>query len=476
MSKVLFVDLDRTLIKTDVFRERIARGFLKNPLRVIYILLRYVFNIQKAKVYLEKFVNIPVDTLPYNHEVVKIIKEYQAQGKNTILATACDKITALEISKHLKLFSKVLSSTENINLKGKKKLDAIKKLAKGKSFDYIGDSYSDIPIWECAENRYVVSNNSKLKSRLSLLSGNVVEISSSSESLFVTLISQIRVHQWSKNLLLFFPVLFSIDNIIYEKVLELLIFFGVFSMVTSCTYIINDVLDLDSDRLHLKKKNRPLASGAIDPLTWLFSSLSVLFFCLVAGAIIFGFMGLVILSMYILLSLGYSLVLKTVSVLDLFLLSIFYVYRIIAGIFIWESDVSIWTLGFTFFFFFSLGCLKRWVEIATLDNKKRILTKAGKYSNKDDFLIFVSGISSAFLSNAIFLLYGVSKFSLISFASCFVFFFMSLLILFFLIKIWIDATKGVVGHDPVTYVLSTSWTQVWLIFFTVSLIFMGIIE
>lgn len=476
MSEVLFVDLDRTLIKTDIFRERIARGLLKNPFRVIYILLRYMFSIHKAKVYLEEYIYIPVDTLPFNLEVVKIIREYQAQGKNTILATACDKVTALEISEHLKLFSNVLGSTENINLKGRKKLDAINESAKGKTFDYIGDSYNDIPIWKCAVNKYIVSNNSKLKNQLSLLKGNVVEIAFRGESLFETLVSQIRAHQWSKNLLLFFPVLFSLNDLIYAKVLELLIFFGVFSIVTSCTYIINDVLDLDADRLHLKKKNRPLSSGTLDPLTCLFGSFIVLFFCILASAIMFGFMGTFIFSIYILLSLGYSLVLKTISVLDLFLLSIFYVYRIMAGILIWKSDISLWTLGFTFFFFLSLGCLKRWVEINTLDNKKRMFTKAGKYSNEDDFLIFISGISSAFLSNAIFLLYGVSKFSLLSSTSCFVFFFMSLLILFFLIKIWVDATKGLVGHDPVMYVLRTNWTQAWLFLFTVSIIFMGMIE
>ncbi len=96
--------------------------------------------------YLEKYVYIPVETLPFNHKALKIIKEYQAQGKNTIQSTACDKITAIEINKHLKVFSGVLVSTENYNLKGKNKLDALKTLAKGKKFYYVGDSYNDMPI------------------------------------------------------------------------------------------------------------------------------------------------------------------------------------------------------------------------------------------------------------------------------------------------------------------------------------------
>ena len=473
MSNFLIVDLDRSLVKTDIFRERLARGLLRNPFLIIFIFFKYSFKLEKIKIYLEKYIDVPVASLPFNHEVVKIANEYISNGRKVILATACDIKTATKISDHLGIFTSVLGTTSEINLKGKKKLEAILQIVKGEKFDYIGDSYSDVPIWESADRKYFVSGNVIFNNKITSLINDPIRLNNKKGNFWVSFINQIRVHQWSKNLLLFFPLLFSVNDFFFDKALELVLFFLLFCIVTSSTYVINDVLDLDSDRVHSQKKNRPLASGEFDPLTWLICSTSVLLSCVIISGLVFGYTWSILLSIYGLLSISYSTFLKTVSILDLFLLSIFYVYRIISGIIVWESSISIWTLGFTFFFFFSLGCLKRWTEVSSLAAKENIVTKAGGYSLEDGKLLFICGLTSAFISNTIFLLYGVNRFDLDTLTSCLVFFLMSLLLLFFLIKIWSKGARGEVGHDPVTYVLQTRWTQLWSILFIFGLVILG---
>lgn len=172
----------------------------------------------------------------------------------------------------------------------------------------------------------------------------------------------IRVHQYAKNLLVFIPLLaghaFELNAII-----EVGIAFLAFSLCASAGYVLNDLIDLDDDRRHRTKSNRPLASGAI-PLRQARLAVPLLLSgsLLVAAAVSLPFLGT--LAGYFALTAAYSLVIKRKTIADVVALAFLYTLRVIGGAVAAEVVVSHWLLAFSLCFFMSLALMKRFVELA----------------------------------------------------------------------------------------------------------------
>ncbi len=140
----------------------------------------------------------------------------------------------------------------------------------------------------------------------------------------------VRVGQWYKNLAVLFPLLFAPEHLRYSWSEYLVAFFG-FCLASSVTYIVNDWMDRESDRLHPVKKNRPLASGAISGMQAAVIVFILFLFVVTACFYLGMFYGLVILT-YVVFTNAYSFGLKNVPVLDIFLISLNFVLRTGAGI------------------------------------------------------------------------------------------------------------------------------------------------
>jgi len=254
----LYVDLDGTLIKTDVLYESVLLLLTKNLL-YFFIL---PFWLLRGKSYLKLRVSNVVDinpkTLPYNESFLVFLQEQNRQGRNLILATATTEKYAQAIAAYLGVFSRIIASTTDKNLSGNTKLNKIR--AYTKEFTYAGNSVVDMSIFPYAQESIIVNPTYGLKRQLLKLD-NISQTFKKESNGFVAAFKAIRMYQWVKNSLLFVPLLMSQQFTNAEAVLNVIMAFISFGLLASATYIINDLIDIPNDREHKRKKNRPLASG-----------------------------------------------------------------------------------------------------------------------------------------------------------------------------------------------------------------------
>ncbi len=284
MTKTLVVDLDGSLIKNDLLQDSILVYFLKNPFNIIKIIKLILSGKAHIKRQLAEKVTIDPGLLPYNKNVIKIIKEKILEGQKVALATASDLKYANQISEYLGLFEYVYASDGTNNLKGKNKAKILtEKFGEG-NFDYIGNSSDDFEVWSKADTCYCVgSKNCKTIKQFKKSTPNK-EIKRIEEGNMRGNISkwlaQFRVHQWAKNILVFVPLLASHKFVDQEAIKYSIISFVIFNLTASATYIINDLFDIQHDRKHDKKKNRPIACSEISIFKALFVAFSFLLFSL----------------------------------------------------------------------------------------------------------------------------------------------------------------------------------------------------
>ncbi|MCP4231592.1 MAG: decaprenyl-phosphate phosphoribosyltransferase [bacterium] len=180
----------------------------------------------------------------------------------------------------------------------------------------------------------------------------------------------LRPHQWTKNLLIFVGVIFSGRLLIVSDILDAMLAFGVFCLLSSAVYTLNDIVDVKRDRLHPTKRNRPLAAEKIP--VWL-AWVSFVLMSLVALGLSVFFLGFKFWAMavfYFLLNVAYSLFVKRVIILDVMFIAAGYVIRAVAGVFaivaISTGEISLWLLICTFFLALFLALAKRRGEITDL--------------------------------------------------------------------------------------------------------------
>lgn len=177
-----------------------------------------------------------------------------------------------------------------------------------------------------------------------------------------TVLTLIRPHQWVKNVFLFAPLVFSKHLLESPYVAKAALAFGVFCVISSVVYIVNDIADREADRRHPVKRSRPLASGAI---TIGHASIIALFLgvAAIAGSLVLGPMYGIFAGLYFLMNLGYSLGLKQVILVDVFIIAAGFMLRVLAGAFAISVQVSPWLVLCTLFISVFLAVSKRRAEI-----------------------------------------------------------------------------------------------------------------
>ncbi len=398
---MLVVDLDGTLIKTDLLHESAIKLLSEKPwmLPVIFIwLLRGKAHLKRR---LAESVDVGPASLPYRDVVLDLIKERKKSGDQVVLATAASEKYAHSIASHLGFFDQVIA-TQDENLTGEKKLRALKVAFGDRPFSYAGDSLADAPLWRaCGYNGYVVNPSFFLRWRLSSFSGRLV-ILKDSPKLFPTLARALRVHQWFKNVLLLVPVLTADQWRNPEALLSVLLGMLSFSLTASGIYVVNDLMDLEADRLHHRRKRRPFASGALG----VFSGVALAPILFAAGLFVSfllppDFTG--ILLVYVGVSICYNFFLKRVMLLDVLVLAFLYSVRFFAGGAATGIHVSKWLLAFSLFFFFGLAMLKRFIELRN-SSSRGVIPRRG-YQRSDALPAYVIGVAGGFLSLVVFALY-----------------------------------------------------------------------
>ena len=367
----LCVDLDGTLVRTDLLHEAVLLLVKRNPFYVFAILVWLLKGKAGLKDEVAKRVVIDPATLPYNRQVLDWVRSEKGKGRHTVLATASNERLAGSVASHLGCFDEVLASDSVRNLSDRTKCaELVGRFGKAR-FDYAGNSSKDVVIWEQCDQAIVVEANERTL-EAARRNATVAEIIPRPRTTLRTWSRAARVHQWIKNLLVFVPLLTSHRLTNLASVRSALILFFALSSMASATYICNDLLDLNDDRKHATKSSRPFASGEISILQAIMLALG-LFAVAVFLAFYLSLPGRVALGCYLVLTLAYSFWLKRKLILDVLTLASLYTIRIIAGGVTTHIQLSDWLLSFSLFLFISLAICKRSSELMNLlkSNKTR---------------------------------------------------------------------------------------------------------
>lgn len=447
----LVVDLDGTLVQTDTLHESTLSLLRDKPTSLLLLPFWLLGGKAALKAKIANQINLDVATLPYNTALIKWLNEERAAGKKIILSTATDIKIAQAVADYLGLFDEVLASDGTTNNAGINKRMALEGKYGVNGYDYAGNSMSDIPVWEGARDAVIVNANDKISKQAS----KIAPISKIFPPTTTTLSDwrrTFRVHQWLKNMLLFIPLLAAhqINNV--QSLTTLAIAFVSFSLCATAVYMTNDLLDLESDRKHPRKRHRPFASGALPIkvgviLTPLFTITSLL-------------LGLAVnmeftlwLFAYFLLTSAYSIWLKRYALIDCLTLAALYTLRIIAGSAAVAITLSFWLLAFSIFIFLSLAFVKRYAELQALEGPGNTHAHGRGYIITDAPLVQTFGITAGYAAVLVLALYLHGETVVTLYTQPELIWLAVPLMLFWISWVWLKAHRGQMHDDPIVFAI-----------------------
>lgn len=451
-SVPLCVDLDGTLLTSDVLWESLLVLARHKPWLlplVPFWVLRGKANFKRT---LARQVSLNPATLPYDHDLLEMLRAERASGRELILATATDRGPAAAIAEHLGIFSAICASDGSTNLSGQRKLSAIETQLAGEPFDYVGDSRADLAVWRAARHAMLVDPSQRLLQQANR-EARVTRVFRRKRTGPGTLLRALRPHQWVKNTLLFIPLLLSHNLTREGLLLQCLLAFAAFCLSASSVYVTNDLLDLEADRAHPRKRNRPFASGQLQISTGVLGAPVLLAAALGLAVAFLPPMFVVALVTYFVLSSAYSLYIKRVVLLDVFLLAALYTLRVLAGGLATGITISPWLAAFSLFFFVSLAFLKRYSELLLLRNHQQNQFHRRDYAASDMDLLRSVGSASGFVSVLVLALYINSPDVLELYQRPSVLWLVVPLFLYWVSRLWLFGHRGKVQDDPIVFAI-----------------------
>lgn len=449
-SKPLCVDCDGTLIASDLLHEAFFLMLKQYPLGLLLL----PFWLIKGKAYLKNRIAEKVSfnwaTLPYRNEVLQLVNQARNEGRTTVLATASPQVWADGIAHHLACFDLAIGTSANINLSGHHKVEHLAQLYGEKGFEYVGDMPIDLKVWARAAGAIVVTNSNSLMNQVRKQSTPIVHQIQPKRANLMVYIKALRVHQWLKNLLVLVPLLAAHQLSSFDGLIQAGIAFIAFSLCASAVYVLNDLLDLESDRQHVRKCKRPFAACTISLAhgVLMFPLLLVVAFALTS---LLPLQFMAVLIVYFLMTLAYSFRLKQQVIVDVMMLAGLYTMRIIAGAAATTIAPSFWLLAFSMFIFLSLAMVKRYSELLiTLKANKKEPAGRG-YSVEDLPLLMAIGVSSGLGSVLILALYINSPETSQMYPNTKWLWLIPPIILYWTSRMWMKAHRGQVDDDPVVF-------------------------
>ncbi|MGB3146335.1 MAG: UbiA family prenyltransferase [Paracoccaceae bacterium] len=461
--KPLVLDVDGTFLKTDLLLETFWAGLGQDPLATLRICLRHFGDRARLKAELARVGQVRTDLMPVNPEVANLALQSRVTGREVILASASDHSLVAKLAQEYGLSDTVFASDGAKNLKGERKAEALVEAFGEGGFDYAGNGAVDMAIWRRADNALVVGHARSAR-MLAAEGRNVVELSGGFS--FRGLIKALRPQQWVKNTLLLLPLIAAHQ---FNMATLVPILWGIlaFSAAASSIYIINDLLDLEADRLHQTKKNRPFASGRVPIVAGMACFVVLALVALsVAAWLNSGF--LLIVLIYMAVSLAYSLKLKRMRWVDVATLAWLYTLRVVAGAAAAQVFVSIYMLIFIFPIFITLGCVKRLTELAAATTDEPLPGRGYARLDRGD-LLNVAGLGTAG-ALLIFFLYSVSAQGKELYPSTWILWLAMPLMALWLIRMMMLGWYGKQDFDPIVFALRDKF-GIGILMFILSLMF-----
>jgi len=462
-SRVLVVDLDGTLVRTDLLVECASQYLIQYPFQFFKPLMWWLQGKTKLKAELAQFSQIDVSALPYNLELLNWLRSEKQGGRRLVLATASHRLLAEQVAQHLQLFDEVLATEGDTNLKSDAKAQALVDRFGEEEFDYVGNDWPDVQVWARAHTAYVVDAPATLLAQAKT-QGPVGQVfRSDMPSKLMSMLKAMRLHQWMKNILVFVPLMAAHQYVDGERDLLAMMAFVVFSLTASSVYLLNDMVDVQDDRHHQRKRNRPFASGALSLVVGWVAWPFLLCLAIALSTCYMPVLFSVTLAAYFGLTLAYSLYLKQLAVVDVLTLAALYTLRIIAGAVAIDVPLSFWLLLFSMFIFLSLALIKRYSELKSARDTGKVGPLRGRGYEPDDLeLVSSLGGSAGFIAVLVLALYIQDGQAAHLYAQPQLIWLVCPVMLFWISRAWLIAHRGRMHDDPIVFAIKdkTSWAVV----------------
>lgn len=445
----LVVDLDGTLVRTDLLVESLFILVRQSPARLLLLPLWLARGRAHFKQELAKRVLPDAHTLPYHPELIALLNEERARGRPLVLATAADQRVARAVAAEIDLFAEVLASDGQTNLGGENKRKELVARYGEQGFDYAGNSYRDLPVWRSARSALLARAGPGLAAAVARITPveRVFEEAGRDPRAYL---EALRPHHWLKNLLVLVPLVAAQQPYDPGLMGQALLAFVAFTLCASSVYLLNDLLDLAADRRHPHKGQRPLASGRL-PLGHAVALIPLL----LAAAVFIGLwlppLFLPALGLYFALTLAYSLRLKDVAILDVLILAAGYTLRVMAGALAVAIRPSPWLLAFCIFLFFSLALVKRYAELMAMRAVEGQRAHARGYRLEDSELLVALGVASGYLSVLVLALHITGDLAHRFYRNYELVWLVCILLLYWISHVWLQAHRCQMHDDPLVF-------------------------
>ncbi len=459
-ARPLCVDLDGTLVHSDLLIESALLLLRRNPLFVFSMLLWLAKGRANLKRQIAARVTLNATLLPYNLELLAWLR-VEARYRPLVLVTASDASIATAIAHEVGLFANVLASDGKTNLSGAYKARRLCELYGDRQFDYAGNEHIDTKVWAHSHTAIVASNHASLRRKASSLAGKTIFFPGRKQSTYQW-VRALRLHQWIKNLLVFIPLLAAHRLFEDTAVQAAVMTFVAFGLCASGVYLLNDLLDLAADRVHRTKKNRPFAAGLLSLKAGIIAIPVLTVLSVALAAIFLPSRFLWVLMIYLATTTAYSFKFKRVPLLDVVTLAGLYTIRIIAGTVAIASLLSFWLLAFSVFIFLSLAILKRCTELHAA--KERGLTDIpGRAYRPDDLSVLQPmGVASGYLSVLVLALYINSSAGTTLYHRPQLLWLVCPCLLYWISRTWFVAHRGEMIDDPIVFAIRDRTSQITL--------------
>lgn len=448
----LCVDLDGTLVRTNTLFEAAFIAIKKKPW-ILFVLLRAGFQ---GKAAIKHVIGTQgthnASSLPYNNELLGWLTEQHVKRRILFLTTASDKTIADAVAEYLGIFQDVIANTPANPVSANTKYAVLCKRFGKQGFSYAGNSHADLKVWECASSAILVDAPAHIAAQVRNSIPIEAEFSKASSITPQVLLQTLRIHQWAKNLLIFTAPIAA--HRIGE--LSILIQSGIgflsFSCLASSVYILNDLFDLPSDRLHTTKRLRPIASDNVGISKAIVLGIGMATVSVLLAVLFLPLKFVWVLIVYLCITSIYSLRIKKLPYVDILVLAALYVLRIIAGSAATAVPTSWWLFLFAGFLFTSLAAAKRVTELAQLKHSSDSAVGRG-YTKRDKEFLTALGLTAALFSCIVLGLYTASSGVTTLYSHPTTLIWMIPIFGIWILRMWKHAITGYLPEDPVLFAI-----------------------
>lgn len=442
--------MDGTLVLGDTLHESLLAMLRRQPLMLLLLPVWLLRGKAHFKREVARRAMIDADALVYHEPLLSWLRE-QRGSREIVLCTAADAGIAEAVATHTGAFDAVLASDGIRNLAGSEKAAALTERYGPQGFDYAGNDAIDLPVWSAARHAIVVNASPGIEQALRE-QAQLDRVFPRERHGFLAWMQALRLHQWAKNLLIFVPLLTA--HLAFERalVVQALLAFLAFGLCASSVYVLNDLIDLPSDRRHPRKRFRPFASGRL-PLSAGFLLAPALLVSAFALATLLPDRFVGVLTGYYALTLAYTLWLKRVEMLDVVVLAALYTARLIAGGAATGIPLSFWLLAFSMFLFLSLALVKRYTELMIMRAGGETAAAGRGYHVNDMPLLGALGSAAGFLAVLVLALYVNSTDSQRLYEQPKLLWLLCPLLLYWIGRAWLLTFRGRMHDDPLMFAI-----------------------